>query len=75
MKLKNFGEWLNEVFSKDDKHLKKLVNKSSNSEIADMLLAKKIELNDIIHLRPLTRAKVIAKIIEPRIEQLKLSTL
>ena len=69
----DFGEWLNEVFCKDDKHLKKMVNESSDSEIADMVLTKKIELNDILHLLSLTRAKAIAEIIETKIKQLELS--
>lgn len=69
----DFGEWLDEVFSKEDKHLKKMVNQSSDSEIADMVLAKKIELNDILHLLSLTRAKAIAEIIEIKIKQLELS--
>jgi hypothetical protein len=63
--IESFSEWLTEVFSKDDKHLSKLINESSDSEIADMLLDKKIELSDIIHLLSLTRAKSIVNILEP----------
>ncbi|WP_165044575.1 hypothetical protein [Dysgonomonas sp. ZJ709] len=66
-----FSEWLQEVFSKDDKHLKTLVSESSDSEIADMLFNKTIELNDIAYLLSMTRLKSIGKILEPRIDQLE----
>jgi hypothetical protein len=42
--------------------LLKIVKELSNSEIADMLLADKFELSDIIHLLSIKRAKSIANI-------------
>lgn len=66
--MKTLSESLNEGLSKDDKKLAKIVKDSSDSEIAQMLLDKKIKISDIIHLLTFERAKSIANILEPKLK-------
>lgn len=66
--MKTLSESLNEGLSKEDKRLSKIVKDSSDSEIAQMLLDKKIKISEIIHLLPLERAKSITNILEPKLK-------
>lgn len=66
--MKTLSHFLNEALSKEDKMFAKIVKESSDSEIAQMLLDKKIKISDIIHLLSLKRAKSIANILEPKLK-------
>ena len=66
--MKTLSQNLNEALSKYERELAKMVNDLSDSEIAQMLLDKKVKLSDIIHLLSLKRAKSIANILEPKLK-------
>lgn len=66
--MKTLSHFLNEALSKEDKMFAKIVKESSDSEIAQMLLDKKVKLSDIIHLLTFERAKSIANILEPKLK-------
>lgn len=66
--MKTLSKNLYEALSKEDKRFAKIVKDSSDSEIAQMLLDKKIKISDIIHLLTFERAKSIANILEPKLK-------
>lgn len=63
--MKTLSENLYETLSKEDKRIAKLINDLSDLEIAKMLLDKKLNILNIMHLLSLKRAKSIADILDP----------
>lgn len=67
--IESFTEYLEEVNNYDEKYYRKLSNESSDSELAEMILSKKIETSDLCV--SMIRMKSICPILERRIKEIE----